>query len=94
MNTQKSTPGPWEAYRANSGEQYIRATDGTLIAERLYDEEREPELETLEANTLLISKAPELLEALRRITAHSSERNNDYDAVGAAEKLLSELEGV
>ena len=59
-NETKHTPGPWKF-----NDDYVRATDGTPVADVWLDNPKEDE----DANAALIAAAPDLLAQLRQLYA-------------------------
>jgi hypothetical protein len=79
----KHTPGPWEALKNNYGQVLIvvRSTNDFVCA--VPDE--------CEADARLISAAPDLLEALKRVCSHGYRSSPDWDNARAA---IAKAEGV
>jgi hypothetical protein len=79
----KHTPGPWEALKNNYGQVLIvvRSTNDFVCA--VPDE--------CEADARLISAAPDLLEALKRVCSHGYRSSPDWDNARAA---IKKAEGV
>lgn len=69
MNKPKHTPGPW--YSDQRELDFVRDADGELVAVALHKRVHKPErsVEECAANTCLITAAPEMLEALKYLTA-------------------------
>lgn len=95
MNTQH-TPGPW--HRTN-GYAFIHNALGGEVAKITSSIDSDAQMEEHEANARLIAAAPELLDALKRMTEAAKDilgepsTSEGYFDITEAEKLIAKAEG-
>lgn len=94
MSNAQHTPGPWEAKPEECDKPYIRVR-GTVLGSRfkvanvltpVYEGVHHREAEETRANARLIAEAPELLEALERLSAQCERLRLPGQAETDAEK--------
>ena len=81
------TPGPWHTIGTLADRPLVEAEDGGMVADLV---EREDDAET-RANAILISAAPELLEALKRIVKEAT--GHTLAALDEAQAAIAKAEG-
>ena len=82
------TPGPWELDEGDDGDNFTIRADGEFVTRltksRYTDDRRDPEAY---ANAALIAAAPDLLAALKLLTAAASNVCTQTDGIGVINKV-------
>jgi len=83
----KHTPGPWSEDPEGELAVSVEGADGSVVCD-VHGASNDP---LCEANCSLISAAPDMLAALKRIIADDD--RSDYDAIGEAMRAVAKAEG-